>query len=70
MKSFELLRSLRRRATRLGIDHSERPAGGGDVLVRHGGRTTTVPMHRHDLPTGSWRAIQRQLDVKEGELED
>ena len=46
MTAIELFRILRRRATRLGKDHRERPAKGGHVVVRHGGRTTTVSMHR------------------------
>jgi predicted RNA binding protein YcfA (HicA-like mRNA interferase family) len=70
MKPFELLRRLRRRANRLGIEHNERPAKGGHVLVRHGGRIATVPMHRHDLPVGTWHGIQRQLGIAEHELED
>jgi len=70
MKPLELLRILRRRATRLGIEHDERPAKGGHVLVRHGGRTATVPMHRHELPSGTWRGIQRQLGIVERDLED
>jgi len=70
MKPLDLLRILRRRATRLHLEHSERPAKGGHVLVRHGGRTATVAMHRQELPGGTWRAIQRQLGITEQDLED
>jgi mRNA interferase HicA len=60
---------LRRRATHLGVVHSERPAKGGHVVVRHGGRATTVPMHRGDMPTGTFRAILRQLGLSNADLE-
>jgi mRNA interferase HicA len=69
MTAMELLRILRRRATRLGVDHSELPAKGGHLVVRHGGRTTTVPMHRGDMPTGTFRAILRQLGLSNADLE-
>lgn len=69
MKAADLLRILRRRATRLGLDHRERDAKGGHVLVRHAGRTTTVPMHRGDIPVGTYRAILRQLGLSDSDLE-
>jgi predicted RNA binding protein YcfA (HicA-like mRNA interferase family) len=69
MTATELLRILRRRATRLGLDHSERPAKGGHIVIRHGGRTTTVPVHSRDMPTGTFRAILRQLGLSNVDLE-
>lgn len=69
MTAFELLRILRRQATRLGVEHSERPAKGGHIVVRHDGRTTTVPMHRGDMPIGTFRAILRQLRLSDTDLE-
>jgi hypothetical protein len=69
MTAIELLRILRRRATRLGVDHRERPAKGGHIIVRHGGRITTVSMHRGDMPAGTFRAILRQLGLSNADLE-
>lgn len=69
MKAPELLRILRRRTTRLGVDHRERDAKGGHILVRHAGRTTAVPMHRGDIPMGTYRAILRQPGLTEFDLE-
>ncbi len=69
MKASELLRIPRRRATQLGVDHRERDAKGGHIVVFHAGRTTTVPMHRGDIPTGTYRAILRQLRLTESDLE-
>ena len=70
MRSNELLRRLRRRATRLGVDHDEKPGKGGHLKVRHDGKPTVVPMHSGDLPTGTLRAILRQLALTEQDLED
>jgi hypothetical protein len=47
----------------------ERPAKGGHVIIRHGGRTTTVSMHRGDMPVGTFRAILRQLGLFNADLE-
>ena len=69
MTAFELLRILRRRATHLGLEHHERPARGGHVVVHHGGHSTTVPMHRGDMPKVTFRAILRQLGLSDLDLE-
>ena len=70
MRSHELLRHLRRRATRLGVNHDERPGKGGHLKVRHGGRPTVIPMHSRDLPTGTFRTILQQLALTEQDLKD
>jgi predicted RNA binding protein YcfA (HicA-like mRNA interferase family) len=69
MKAADLLRALRRRATRLAITHEEIEAAGSHLKVRHGSRQTIIPMHRGDLPTGTFRAILKQLGLTESELE-
>lgn len=69
MRPADLLRRLRRRATKLGVDHAERPGNGGHVFVRPGGLTTTMLMHRIDLPTGTFRAILKQLGLRPDDLE-
>jgi predicted RNA binding protein YcfA (HicA-like mRNA interferase family) len=70
VKSDELLRVLRRRATRLGLPHGETAAKGSHIKLRHGSGQTVVPMHRGDLPRGTFRAILRQLGLTEQDLEE
>jgi predicted RNA binding protein YcfA (HicA-like mRNA interferase family) len=70
VKPAELLRRLRRRATRRGVEHTERPARGGHVLVRHGGRTTVVGAHPGDIPTGTFHKILKDLSLRPVDLED
>jgi predicted RNA binding protein YcfA (HicA-like mRNA interferase family) len=70
MRAMELLRRLRRRATRLGLDHEESPGKGSHRKIRHGGRVSVVPIHGHDLARGTYRAILRQLGLTEEDLEE
>ena len=57
MAGRELLRRLRR----LGCEEVRQK--GSHVRVRCGECTTTVPVHAgHDLPPGTLRAIERDLD--------
>jgi mRNA interferase HicA len=68
MKAADLLRRLHRLATKRGwkIFVTE---GGDHTKVRLNGRGTTVPRHRGDLKTGTYRAILKQLGVTEADLE-
>lgn len=70
MKPAELLRILRRGATRLGLEHEETDAKGSHIKVRHGGHVTIIPMHRKDIPTGTYRAILKQLRLAGSDLEE
>jgi len=70
VKAAELLRLLRRRASRCGLQHEEVEAKGSHLKVRHGGRSTVLPMHRGDIPSGTYRVIMRQLGLTEQDLED
>lgn len=70
MKANDLLRKLRRRATRLGLPHEEIEGKGSHLKIHHGGQTTVVPMHRGDIPHGTYRAILKQLGLTETNLED
>ncbi|MGG5811477.1 type II toxin-antitoxin system HicA family toxin [Falsiroseomonas sp. CW058] len=69
MKPADLLRRLRRLATRRGwdIDVSE---GGRHTKVTLNGRSTTVPRHPVDLKTGLYHAILKQLGLSRADLED
>lgn len=69
MKAAELLAILRRRSTKLDVPHSERAGKGGHLFVRHGGKTTVIPMHRGDIKVGTYRAILRDLGLTETDLE-
>jgi predicted RNA binding protein YcfA (HicA-like mRNA interferase family) len=70
MRATELLRRLRRRANRLGLEHEESPGKGSHRKVRHDGHATVVPVHGGDLAQGTYRAILRQLGLTDQNLED
>lgn len=70
MEPDRLLGLLRRRATRLGMRHEESQGKGSHLKVRHGTGATVIPMHRGDMPNGTYRAILRQLGLTEADLED
>jgi predicted RNA binding protein YcfA (HicA-like mRNA interferase family) len=70
MRATELLRRLRRRASRLALVHEETPGKGSHLKVLHGSRQTVIPMHSGDMPKGTYRAILRQLGLRETDLED
>lgn len=69
MKSDELLRILRRRATHLGLRHEERAGKGSPLKLRHGNARTIIPLHRQDLPVGTLKAILKQLGLEATDLE-
>ncbi|WP_459672805.1 type II toxin-antitoxin system HicA family toxin [Acidisoma sp. 7E03] len=69
MKSDELLRILRRRASRLGLRHEEAAGRGSHLKLWHGAARTVVPMHRQDLPIGTLKAILKQLGLESSDLE-
>jgi predicted RNA binding protein YcfA (HicA-like mRNA interferase family) len=70
MRASELLRRLKRRASRFGIEHEETSGKGSHLKLRHGDERTVIPMHSGDLPTGTYRSILRQLGLTEADLED
>ncbi|MBX9698128.1 MAG: type II toxin-antitoxin system HicA family toxin [Acetobacteraceae bacterium] len=69
MRSADLLRRLRRLATRRGWS-LEITEGGRHTRVRLQGRFAPVPRHAADLPSGTLRAILRQLGITAADLED
>jgi mRNA interferase HicA len=62
--SSELLRRLRR----FGAEIDRGRGKGGHVMVRLGGRFAMVPTGSGDLPTGTLRAILRQLGLRPQDL--
>lgn len=69
MRSDDLIRALRRRASRTGTDHAEREGKGSHLFVRHGGRTTIIARHRGDMPPPVFRKVLRDLALTEADLE-
>jgi mRNA interferase HicA len=68
MRPAELLRRLRRLATKRGWD-LEVWEGGSHTRVILNRRDTTVPRHATDLPKGTFRAILKQLGLTQHDLE-
>ena len=63
MTPDEFLRRLRRLARRRALELVEEPGEGSHRKIRLGARRTVIPMHRRDIPTGTWRAILKQLGL-------
>lgn len=70
MTSNTLLRAIRRLASRRGWLLTEREGKGSHLVIRLNGISTTLPRHRGDLPTGTYRAILKQLQITENDLEE
>lgn len=68
MKAADLIRRLRRLATRRGWVIEVRE-GGSHTMVTLNGRQTTVPRHAKDLGTGLFQAIRKQLGLSAEGLE-
>ena len=68
MKSAELVRHLRRLATRRGWAIEVRE-GGSHTRITLNGSQTTVPRHAKDLGTGLFQAIRKQLGLSPDDLE-
>jgi predicted RNA binding protein YcfA (HicA-like mRNA interferase family) len=69
VKPAALLRALRRLAKRRDIAYVEAAGKGSHRKVRLGNRVGVVPLHPQDLPTGLFRSILKQLDVRPDELD-
>jgi len=69
MKATDLRRRLNRLATRRGWDIAETQAAGSPLKVKLNGQTTVIPMHRADLPMGTFRKILKDLDLTTSDLE-
>ncbi len=49
---------------------AEREGKGSHLVVRLNGCSTTLPRHHGDLPAGTYRAILKQLQITQADLED
>lgn len=63
VRSAELVRLVQRLARKRGVafKHESRKGKGSHSRLWYGTRFTTVPMHAHDLKTGTLHAILKQL---------
>ena len=68
MKAADLIRRLRRLATKRGWD-IEIKEGGNHTKVSLNGRQTTVPRHVKDLGSGLFQAIRKQLGLSPEDFE-
>jgi mRNA interferase HicA len=70
MKGAELIRRIRRHARKQGLPFVERRdrGKGGHVEIAVGERRTIVPTGGRELPTGTRRAILKQLGIEEDQL--
>ena len=68
MKAADLIRRLRRLATKRGWN-IEVQEDGSHTKVTLNGRQTTVPRHAKDLGTGLFHAIRKQLGLSPEDLE-
>jgi hypothetical protein len=69
MKPAELLRRINRFATRHGLP-IEVSEGGNHTKVRLNGLGTVIPRHAHDMKTGTFRGILKQIGLSPNDLED
>lgn len=70
MRADGLIGRLRRLARSRGWTYVEREGRGSHVVVKIDGRQTSVPMHRGDLPIGTYRGILRALGQTPDDMED
>lgn len=68
MRPDGFLRRLRRLARKHGLELVEELGEGSHLKLRPDGRRTVVPMHKRDLPTGTWRAILKRLGLTPDDL--
>ena len=69
MKSTDLVRRLNRLATGRGWEIVETRSPGSHLKLRLNGKTTVIPMHRGDMPTGTFRKILKDLSLTTDDLE-
>lgn len=69
MNGITLLRTLRRLANRRGWVIEERAGKGSHMRVVLNGHTTVIPQHRTELRPGTFRAILKQLNLTQDDLE-
>ena len=69
MRADDLMRRLRRLANNRGWKIAEREGRGSHVVLTLNGRRTVVPMHRGDMPPGTYLGVLKQLGLKPEDVE-
>lgn len=70
MRADDLRRRSARLARRRGWEFRERPGRGSHVVVVLNGRQSAIPMHRGDMPPGTYRGILKALGITPADVED
>jgi hypothetical protein len=70
VKPDDLRRRIRRLATKRRWTLEERQGKGSHLIVTLNGRAATIPMHRTDLPLGTFHTILKALGLSRRDLED
>lgn len=70
MRADDLVSRLRRLAKARGWTIAERQGRGSHLVVTINGRQTAIPMHRGDMPPGTYRGIAKALGLKPDEIEN
>ncbi len=69
MRADDLVGRLRRLAKTRGWSIAERQGRGSHLVVTINGRQTAIPMHRGDMPPGTYRGIIKALGLKSEDVE-
>lgn len=69
MRAADLVRAIERYARREGLECEVKQGKGSHRKIVLGRRRSVIPMHGGDLPTGTYRAILKQLGVADEDLE-
>jgi predicted RNA binding protein YcfA (HicA-like mRNA interferase family) len=70
VKSADLLRRIRRLATKRGWTLIERQGKGSHLIVILDGRQSSIPRHGSDIKKGTFYGILRDFGLTERDLED
>jgi YcfA-like protein. len=70
VRADDLIRAIERYATRNGVMYRAESGKGSHLKIWLGGCRSVVPIHRGDLPIGTYKGILRQLDISESDLKD
>ncbi|MGC9269127.1 type II toxin-antitoxin system HicA family toxin [Acidiphilium sp.] len=70
MRVDDLIRAIERYAARNSVTYRAESGKGSHRKIWLGGCRSVVPIHRGDLPIGTYKAILRQLGISESDLKD
>ena len=70
MTSSDLLRRLRRLASKRGWEFVEVAGKGSHLKVTLNGRQSVIPRHNGDMKTGTYRSVLRDLELTIADVEN